>query len=183
MNANHDHQREHQFFGYEMDAKLKQLKPKESLKDFIECGGMLLYKTVSNYGFSYRRPFVALVVLAMVFWLIYSPFFCTLEESFNLSLASSVPFAGLSDVNSKRYCASTSNAPGSRSPFQSFSMLLQSAPIFDERACQNKLPAFPPLLNFGSSPSRTWKSDPLLDKTETLEKEDYKTANKVESSH
>jgi len=35
------------------------------------------------------------------------------------------------------------------------------------------------VLNFGPSPGRTWKSDPLLDKSETLEKEDYKTANKM----
>ncbi len=33
------------------------------------------------------------------------------------------------------------------------------------------------VLNFGASPGRNWKADPLLDDDETLEPEDYKDAN------
>ncbi|WP_375753538.1 DNA/RNA non-specific endonuclease [Vibrio sp. HN007] len=32
-------------------------------------------------------------------------------------------------------------------------------------------------INYGASPGRTWKSDPLLDENETLEKSDYSGAN------
>ncbi|NRA60833.1 MAG: DNA/RNA non-specific endonuclease [Psychrobium sp.] len=35
-------------------------------------------------------------------------------------------------------------------------------------------------VNFGASPGRVWKSDPLLDKSETLEQGDYKGANRSE---
>jgi endonuclease G len=37
------------------------------------------------------------------------------------------------------------------------------------------------VLNFGESPSRKWKSDPLLDESETLEKSDYGNVSSIDA--
>ncbi|OUR92807.1 hypothetical protein A9Q81_15945 [Gammaproteobacteria bacterium 42_54_T18] len=95
MHDHHRHDMAHKFFSYEMDA-IRKRDGWKSPKKFTEAVLNLAYKGMSNYGYSYRRPLLLLCIFTALFSLAYHEFCMDWGNAINLSLASTIPFAGLS---------------------------------------------------------------------------------------